>query len=444
MRAGSIVLFLGLAALGGTAWWLTRAPEAPAAGGGRPPFVLPASLAEVVRGDLRPASTLAGEVRSLRRATLAFERAGTIATIDRQEGERVQAGDLLAAIDGREARLALSEAEAEASLARSELAKLEAGARKEELDRLQAEVDARLAERDRARLEWQRVQALLEGGVSTRAEHDRLDAALRAAAALLAVAQHRLAESAAGTRAEDLAVARAKVELAEARVAQARLESDRTRLVAPFAGSLVRRLRSPGDRVAAGEAVWDLVDTSQREVVVDLPAAIAAQVARDGCSIVDPKSGASATVASVVLADAADAATRNVRAWLRLSADADARLAPGTAVDATLPWRPITDALLVPDDALRRTEQGLVVVAAVAAPQPSEPAPGAPPQAPLKSLFVPVKALGAHGGLTAIESLGAPLEAGAKVVVVGVEMAFPDAPLLPRAPQAAPAPGAKP
>jgi hypothetical protein len=62
----------------------------------------------------------------------------------------------------------------------------------------------------------------------------------------------------------------------------------------------------------------------------------------------------------------------------------------------------------------------------------------------LKSLFVPVKALGAHGGLTAIEPLGAPLEAGAKVVVVGVEMAFPDAPLLPRAPQAAPAPGAKP
>ena len=111
MRAGSIVLFLGMAALGGAAWWLTRASEAPAAGGGRPPFVLPASLAEVVRGELRPASTLAGEVRSLRRALLSFERAGTIATIDKVEGERVAAGDVLAELDGRETQLALAGAE---------------------------------------------------------------------------------------------------------------------------------------------------------------------------------------------------------------------------------------------------------------------------------------------------------------------------------------------
>ena len=450
MRAGSIVLFLGMAALGGAAWWLTRASEAPAAGGGRPPFVLPASLAEVVRGELRPASTLAGEVRSLRRALLSFERAGTIATIDKVEGERVAAGDVLAELDGRETQLALAGAEAEAVLAQSELKKLEAGSRQEELDRLEAELEARTAERDRARLEWQRVQALLESGVSTRAEYDRLDAALRASEAMLAVSRHRLAEATAGTRVEDLAVARAKVALAEARVAQARHESNRTRLVAPFAGALVRRLRAPGDRVAAGEGVWDLVDTAAREVVVDLPAAIALQVAREGCRVVEPKSGASASVTTVILAEAADAATRNVRAWLRLSTDADARLAPGVAVDATLPWRPLADAWLVPDDAVRRTEQGTVLVAAIPVHQAAEVTPNGPPPAPFKSLFVPVKVLGSDGGQTAVESLGAPIEAGLKVVVVGVEMAFPDAPLLPRMPSsgagapARPAAGAKP
>ncbi len=421
MRAGTLVMVLGLAALGGTAWYLSREAAPAAAGGGRPPFVLPVSLAEIEQGDLRPASTLAGEVRSLQRATLAFERAGTITTLPKREGDRVAAGDVLAELDTGEARLALAGAEAEATLARSELIKLEAGARKEELDRLEAEVEARTAERDRARLEWQRVQALLESGVSSRAEYDRLDAALRAAEALLAVAKHRQAEAAAGTRAEDLAVARAKVALAEARIAQAQHEVSLARLVAPFGGALVRRLRSSGDRVAPGETVWELVDTSAREVVVDLPAAIAAQLARDGCSVLEPKSGASAQVQTIVLAEAAEATTRNVRAWLRLTTEADARLAPGVAVDVTLPWRPLTGAWLVPNDALRRTEQGTLIVTA-----------NATPEAGLKAAFVPVKVLGSANGKTAIEAQGTPLTAGLKVVVVGVEMAFPDAPLMPR------------
>jgi RND family efflux transporter MFP subunit len=421
MRAGTLVMVLGLAALGGTAWYLSREAAPAAAGGGRPPFVLPVSLAEIEQGDLRPASTLAGEVRSLQRATLAFERAGTITTLPKREGDRVAAGEVLAELDTREARLALAGAEAEATLARSELTKLEAGARKEELDRLEAEVEARTAERDRARLEWQRVQALLESGVSSRAEYDRLDAALRAAEALLAVAKHRQAEAVAGTRAEDLAVARAKVALAEARIAQAQHEVSLARLVAPFGGALVRRLRSSGDRVAPGETVWELVDTSAREVVVDLPAAIAAQLARDGCSVLEPKSGASAQVQTIVLAEAAEATTRNVRAWLRLAPEADARLAPGVAVDVTLPWRPLTGAWLVPNDALRRTEQGTLIVTA-----------NATPEAGLKAAFVPVKVLGSANGKTAIEAQGTPLTAGLKVVVVGVEMAFPDAPLMPR------------
>jgi hypothetical protein len=37
------------------------------------------------------------------------------------------------------------------------------------------------------------------------------------------------------------------------------------------------------------------------------------------------------------------------------------------------------------------------------------------------------------GGKSAVEPLGAELKAGMQVVVVGVEMAFPKAPLMPRA-----------
>ena len=62
-------------------------------------------------------------------------------------------------IEKLEARLALAGAEAEATLARSELTKLEAGARKEELDRLEAEVEAVVMERLRATLASEGVEA---------------------------------------------------------------------------------------------------------------------------------------------------------------------------------------------------------------------------------------------------------------------------------------------
>ncbi|MFM7281807.1 MAG: HlyD family secretion protein, partial [Planctomycetia bacterium] len=270
MRTGYVILLAGVLALVASFWMLRQGGTPPPQAGGRPPFQLAVSLGAVESGDLQPLSHVAGEVRAQQQARLSFERAGSLLAVHRQEGMRVEKGTSLAELDPREAQLDVDSAKAQLQLTESELAKALAGVREEERARLEAESFALRAELDKAQLEADRAESLLEGGVSSMAERDRRSAELRTAKARLEAAEHKLREARAGTRAEDIASRRAQVAVAQSLLESAQLELERCQLKAPFAGQLVRRWRSVGDRVAAADPVFELVGTQAREVVADL------------------------------------------------------------------------------------------------------------------------------------------------------------------------------
>ena len=91
-RTSTILFLLGLAALAAVLWRLYAGGEPAATPQGRPPFVLPVSLAEVRRGELRPQAELTGSVISSARSKIGFEVASRVATIDVEEGAEVEAG----------------------------------------------------------------------------------------------------------------------------------------------------------------------------------------------------------------------------------------------------------------------------------------------------------------------------------------------------------------
>ena len=69
----------------------------------------------------------------------------------------------------------------------------------------------------------------------------------------------------------DLDVALGDVAVAKARLAQNEDALARTRILAPFAGVVVERIRMPGERVAEGDDVVRLVDVQRLEVVARAP-----------------------------------------------------------------------------------------------------------------------------------------------------------------------------
>ena len=222
----------------------------------------------------------------------------------------------------------------------------------------------------------------------------------------------------AGTRAEDLAIARARVDQAQARAATAAHELEKNVLTAPWAGSVVRRHVSGGDFVDSGAPVFELVDLEHLEVHVDVPGRLVGELAARARARLG--TGAEALETEVdALVPAADEDARSFRAILRLSGAEAGALRPGMFVDVTLLLAPHEAALLAPSDAVLSGEQGDYVVRVQAAEG------GAGQVAEL----VPVRVLARHGGRAALASVSTPLASGDELVLTGADNAFPGAAL---------------
>jgi HlyD family secretion protein len=175
------------------------------------------------------------------RVQLGTQIGGVVSRLLVDQGDRVEAGDLLAELGNDEAVAVVAQAAARLQQVRE----LDLQAAQEDLR--QAEVSLRRAER-----QLERVQALAAGdGVSAEdVESARDERDLASSRRDNAAAQVR--GNAAGGSLERLAVA-------EFAAAQARLEQ--TRVTAPAAGTILQRLVQPGDIVAAGAGLLDLAPT---------------------------------------------------------------------------------------------------------------------------------------------------------------------------------------
>ncbi|MEW6072509.1 MAG: HlyD family efflux transporter periplasmic adaptor subunit, partial [Planctomycetota bacterium] len=434
---GWIVAFAGAGALGVAGWWLRR-PAGPAGEGGPAfGFVLPVTLAAVEVRDVQPRVPLTGTVRAVNRAALAFDASGLVESIEVEEGDAVDAGQILARLGRRDEELELDTARAALVRAERELALLQAGERAEEIRRLEAELEAAKAASELAELEVQRGEKLLADRLISQADQDARAAAYRAANRRQAAAFELHAKAVAGARPEDLAIAAAKVTEERASVATAEHDLAKTALVAPWAGVVTRRDLSPGDYVTAGTTVFEIVDLAHLEVHVEVPGHHAVLLGARPEVVVTVKDRADFALSTALdtMIPAADERSRAFRGIVRLGPGEapEGVLRPGNFVGIELLLGRYPDSLAVPTDCVLAGDRGARIVRAVAAPPPAAGAPPAhpgPPPPAWVAEIVPVRVLAEADGFSAVESLGPPLAAGDRVVLAGADNAYPGAALL--------------
>jgi membrane fusion protein (multidrug efflux system) len=210
--------------------------------------------------------------------------AGTVVQVKVGGTQAVQAGDVLVVLDDADARIAVAQAEAALAQARqrygqagalADAAAARAAGRTAEI----ASARSRLAEAEallaRVKGEFDRRQSLAGSGAVSNEELGAARAALAAAmatrdAARTAVAAAQdTARSAAGDAAAAAALVRGTtpatapdIRAAEAALAKARLDLDRTVIKAPVAGIVTNRNVQIGQRVAAGAPLMTLVPTA--------------------------------------------------------------------------------------------------------------------------------------------------------------------------------------
>jgi RND family efflux transporter MFP subunit len=275
---------------------------------------LPVETAFVESGEIFQSITVPGRVVSKQRVNVSAARAGQLVSVKAKEGDRVEAGQLLAKLDDRELLSRLNQARANLKNAREGIV---------------------LAERTLKRLR----KAQKNGAVARRFVED--------------------AEV-------DLQSARSRAGIAVEEVRSATLQFEKQKITAPFAGTVTARFAEIGQWVGPSETLFTLVDETQREIEVRVDAAdsVAVDVGQVVAVSSDAFPGLEWQESVMRLGTATDnnRNTNAIKVYISLGDDAPS-LRMGQQVDADIrtAWNPNT--LKIPFEALiNRDGQTMVAV----------------------------------------------------------------------------------
>ncbi|MDY0185856.1 MAG: HlyD family efflux transporter periplasmic adaptor subunit [Desulfuromonadaceae bacterium] len=214
---------------------------------------------------------------------VATKFAGRIESILVKEGDFVKAGQVLAKMQIQTLEAQRDEAQAQYQRAVSAVATAEAQvvARKSDTLAAQALVAQRESELDAAKRRLARSETLAREGASSEQELDDDRARMHSAQAALRATKAQVTATQAAVSAAMSQVAGMRASVTAAAATIARIEADITdsALVAPRAGRVQYRIAQPGEVVASGGKVLNLVDIADVYLTFFMPEAIAGKLA---------------------------------------------------------------------------------------------------------------------------------------------------------------------
>jgi len=210
---------------------------------------------------------------------------GQVVEVRVKDTQQVKKGELLLSLDTRDATIALAQAQAELAKAQRQYNQTSANSqslnsqilvRRDEIASAQAQLSKAQADLNKAQNDYARRQKLIETGAISKEELTSAQAAVETARAGLSLAQAQVAQAESSRKAAESTLAANEalirgtnqqstpdVQAAQARVDQALLDLERTRIRAPVDGVITRRNVQVGQRVAPGTALMMIVPVAQ-------------------------------------------------------------------------------------------------------------------------------------------------------------------------------------
>ncbi|MDQ2663994.1 MAG: efflux RND transporter periplasmic adaptor subunit [Candidatus Eremiobacteraeota bacterium] len=223
---------------------------------------------EPISGTISASGTVVSDGGA--QANLSFPTDGQIANIYVNVGDTVSAGQVLASLDSRTAQSAIEQSQADVAAASAALARAAAGARPQEVQSNSALVGGAQAKADSARAELRRQESLAAAGIASRRDLEQARASYGDALAELRSKQAEGSLLLAGPRPQDVNLARAQLQQAQAGLAAARTKASLLIIVAPFSGTITARLKNPGESVDPTAQVLTMVNPQKSLVEVQL------------------------------------------------------------------------------------------------------------------------------------------------------------------------------
>lgn len=336
--------------------------------GGGGGYTFPVTFLTVESGTVEETVSLSGDVASMRRATLAFERGGRIQAMNVEEGDQVKAGQKMAQLNDN-----VLLADKAAAVAAQGAAQAQEAYAEQELERAERMADVVA---DTERDQWS----------------------------------------------SEVSIRGAVVKQREAEVGRIVEQLGQGTLVAPFEGTIVKRHLTLGSYANPGDAVFEIVDLDHREVRIELPQGLAQEL-QPGLGVTvhsNALAGGPITATLDAVLPSSQSRTRTFTGLVRLPAGSDPGrlLLPGAFVEVRLIARRAADALVIPPDALVESPDGTLIYAIDG---------DAPPMVRLVPVMILARSV---EGIAVQPFEPGSLEAGQRIVVTGTDNVFEGAHLL--------------
>ncbi|MFP4106790.1 MAG: efflux RND transporter periplasmic adaptor subunit [Phycisphaerae bacterium] len=207
----------------------------------------------------------------VRESELAFQERQRVEKMIAEEGDAVQAGQLLAKLEERRLTPRLNRARSRLLAEQAVLERLQRGTREENIAKAKEDLKAALAAAENARLRYRRIRDALETGAATQQELDTARTRLEETEARAQSARENLILAEKGPRRENVSAAGARVEALQAEVKLLENRVGDTRLHAPVDGVIRKRVLEPGDMAGPNRPAYTLAITDPVWIRVYIP-----------------------------------------------------------------------------------------------------------------------------------------------------------------------------
>jgi HlyD family secretion protein len=322
----------------------------------------PVYTTTVQRGTIQHTTIATGDILAAARVDVFSKVEGRLQSLQVEQGDRVQAGQIIAQITDTELKARVERSAAELDALRAEWAQMQAGARPEEIAQAVDLERQTRAERINAERLQERTRALVERGL--RSTQDLEDATLRVTRTQAAhsIAAKRLQLLRAGARIEDRQALQARLRAAQAALRLATTELQNAVITAPITGIVSHRHVDSGAYITDRTALVTIVDMATVKIKIPiserdlgrLQPGIPVQIRVDAY----PQTVFKGTVQRI--SPTVDPSSRSGEVEI-VTANADARLKPGMFAKVTLILDERRDTLLLPRQALSTQDAETVV-----------------------------------------------------------------------------------
>jgi multidrug efflux pump subunit AcrA (membrane-fusion protein) len=307
--------------------------------------------------DLPQTVTASASIFPREQANVAARVAGPIRALRVKKGDVVRAGQVLALLENRDVFAQREEAQAGVADAEASLQKTVAGTVPTDLGRARGEVQTTAALLDQARKNLDRRRQLFDQGAVPQRDVLQSQTDLATAQANYDVARRALDLLEHQSGGQDIAIAKARVEQARARLSAASANLQYTDLRSPFAGTVTEQFQYPGDMAGPSTPTYTVMDLSSMTARAQVPEANAAAIhVGQLCSFhAVEQLSERATGKVTVVSRAVDPARRTVEVWCEISKP-PALLRAGAFGTASIEVAAIRGAIVVPAAAIQVNE----------------------------------------------------------------------------------------